>query len=398
VSASLIATQWTTPTTPAVRPWILWCDWIDLIAYLDVLSVKITDPGGNAPAVMSATLVDKTNTVGGLIAQNQRILYVETQANANAGRILFHGFIKFIRPVLTATYARWELTCTDLSEFLDCSYPIDSMDRPVESDRARIGAILGSFSTWSGMLGGGFVQQLNPALGVSSLSHMSVRNGIEDTLKQSGSVPAGYYVDFLGYLHTYASGDAGAAPYSITDTPNYTTSIPAKLEPEYDGSGDVDGIAVQGGSGAGSLTALTTAAPRFPFRVAPLDSPGSMDAATAAFVGATELANRQQLVRLKVTVNGDQQHGGFDGWAKGQVLSVTNAALGWVNRIFIIQGVDMSFRNGVGLRQYVLTCGSRPLMKRRLGHRLGHMRGQIINNRQPGNSIGGRVGSPTRPR
>lgn len=388
MSAALLGTQWTTAKTQAQRPWIMWADWQDIIAYVNMETIQITDSGGNQPAQITFVCEDRTNTIGSIIAQQQRLMFIETQANANAGRIVFHGFIKDIRPQLQGTYARWTVTAVDTSEFLDWSLPIEDFPRPAESDAARISAILGNFSTWSSMPCGGFIQVLNAAMSAGDVSHGSVRSAIEDTLSRNGTTASGYYVDKLGYLHTFQTADGGAAPFAITDTnPNLSTTIPAQLAIiDYDGTGDADLAYVTGGTAAGSGPVSGTNAPRFPARYAPVDAPDAIDAATRIGAGLTELGKRQARISIQATVKG------FDGWEKGQALSVTSTALGWSGKTFIITGVDVQFMNGTGTRQYVLTAATIPGYRRRATSILRPK--AVPPPRLPGSGLTGRVGSP----
>lgn len=384
-----IATQWTTPTTPAGRPWIMWCDWVDLIGYIELPSITITDNGGNTPTTLQFTATDRTNTVGGLLAKQMRVMFVDTQANNNNGQILFHGFVKFIRPKLVATYARYDVICSDISEFLDYSYPIETFPRPAESDGTRIAAILGRYSTWSSMPCGGFIQSLS-SLTAGDPGKGTVRNAIEGVLGQTG-LGAGYYVDGLGYLHTFtAPGDGGAAPYAISDAPNYTTTIPAAIEIEFDGSQDTDAVWISGGTSRGSGPVNGSNAPRFPYRIRPIDDPASVDAATKAGAGAAALQLAQNATRITVTVTADQQHGNFGGWASGQVLSVTNSVMAWTARQFAILGVSTIFKNGKGHRQYKLVCGLVPLQPRSIVRTLTKI---ASTQTKPGSAIAGRIGS-----
>jgi hypothetical protein len=370
MSATLTATQWTTPQAPAVRPFMLWCDWFDVWPYIDVLGklngstpLRITATGGNVPRQLTFTVVDRTNVVGRRLANQQRVVLVDNVA----GRVLFHGFVKYMKPVLTGPYGRWTVTCVDLSDVLDFGQPIEALDRPIESDAARIGAIM-SFATWPGLLGGGFVQTLNAALAVGDFAKTNCRAALEDTLTRTGALPVGYYVDDVGYLHTFSTPDGGAAPYAISDTPNYTTTIPALVEPEFDGTSDVDYSFVYGGSAAASGVVASLHLPRFPARYSSIDAPDATDAASMAAAGAVDLVNRQLVQLVTVTVTGDSVHGNFDGWATGQSIAITNGVMGWVGASYLINGVDMTFVNAAGARRYVLTCGTKPGQKMALVH------------------------------
>jgi hypothetical protein len=64
------------------------------------------------------------------------------------------------------------------------------------------------------------------------------------------------------------------------------------------------------------------------------------------------MAARTATTRATITVEG------FDGWARGQVITVNSTVLGWVSKTLIIRGVTTQFLSGNGTRRYTLTCGS----------------------------------------
>ena len=67
----------------------------------------------------------------------------------------------------------------------------------------------------------------------------------------------------------------------------------------------------------------------------------------------------QGVNRIQLTVTG------YDGWAKGQQVSVTNVQMGWSAVLFWIVGVSMKTLSPTGYREYTLQLNaSLPRMSR----------------------------------
>ena len=90
-----------------------------------------------------------------------------------------------------------------------------------------------------------------------------------------------------------------------------------------------------------------------------VSAPQAVDATTAMAAASVEFFRRQTAATVTVIVTG------YDGWAKGQAISITNAAYRWVAQPFVISSVNMVVLSGTGMRQYTLTCGTDPISFRR---------------------------------
>ena len=245
-----------------------------------------------------------------------------------------------------------------------------------KTDAAAIGVLVGTYGQ-DVSSAGGYIQTLDASLPASvPITRSTLRNAIDQVLAATGVTGAVAYVDSVGYVHTMSAGDV-AAPFTISDSPNYALGrIPAALSVKDQGSMDVDALYVYGGTPAATGPVYAwqcgiTTPPRSPMRWATLDVPQAMDANGAISAATVEFQRRQQAIVVTVTVSPDSVHGSFDGWAKGQLLTITNSALGYSSKQFTITAVDMVVINGKGQRRYTITAGTDPVLFTRRVHR-GH--------------------------
>lgn len=326
----------------------------------DATTYRLSDQGFSGPQTFTFTIPDHTGSVSAWIAKQQRVLWYDSAG----ARYLFQGYVKNIARRVQATYTNIDVTAVDLSESLDTAIPIQLWDAGAHgsSDQAEIQALLANYLQDASVYGsGGFVQVLNGAM-PSSLptNQTTLRNAIDAVLKATGVGGAVSYVDALGLVHTLAIGDV-SAPYTISDAPDFVTSVSAHIETTDQGEADVDAIYVLGGTalGSGSVYAWQcgfASPPRSPLRWATLDAPQAVDAATLRKAATVEFQRRQGGTTATIIVTG------FDGWAKGQLLTVTSSPLGWSGKQLIISAVDMSVISGTGVRVYTLTAGSDPVL------------------------------------
>lgn len=325
----------------------------------DAFTYKLKDPGFSGNQTLAFTIHDHTLAVYPWIARQQRVLWLDSVGN----RVLFQGFIKDLEFDTIATWVDIKVTCAQLGEALDFARPIPSWDAAAKkggSDRTMIQSLLGQFSQESALGAGGFIQSLNSTTMPASLpvDRMSLRNAIDAVLVATGVQNAVAYVDNLGFLHTIVSGDV-AAPFTITDAPPpWTTAVPGKVSVNGDGTQDVDAIYVYGGTSAGSgpvyIWQVSSTPARSPLRWTTIDAPQATTAAAKVAAATVEFQRRQATTAVTIVVTG------YDGWAKGQQVFITNGALGYVARPFTITAVDMDVISGTGVRRYTITAGANP--------------------------------------
>lgn len=349
-----------TPKTNAQLPFPMFVNGTEISSVgATATSIRVRDPGFGGNAELSITIEDHTNAIVSWIAKQQRVIWYDA---ANA-RYLFQGFVSGLRIRPVATWAEIDVTVTHLSSVLDYARPVGTWSGGGgASDQTTIQALLALYSQEPNVGCGGYVQVLNASLPNSPRAQRTtLRNVIDQVLATTGVKGAVAYLDNLGYLHTMAVGDL-SAPYDITDaSPPWTTAVPGVIEVEDEGAPDVDALYVYGSTPAATGPVYAwqcgiTQAPRQPLRWAVLDAPEAVDAATQLNAATVEFQRRQNALRVRITVTG------YDGWAKGQLVRVTNRILGWTAKAFTINAVDMEVISGKGDRRYVLTVGSDPVL------------------------------------
>jgi hypothetical protein len=355
------------PRTAAQLPFPLWVNGNEIsqgASGADALSYKLRDPGFSGPSTFQFKIYDRALTVRPWLAKQQRVIWYD----AVNDRYLFQGYVTDIRSRTVATWVELTVTCMDMSVALDTGIPITTWEngyrRP--SDQSMIGSLLGNFSQELQLGSGGFIQVLNGNMpGSIPSDRTTLRNAIQQVLSASGVLGAVCYVDSLGFLHTLAIGDVNA-PYAISDTPNYATTIPAHIEVIDQGAADVDALMVYGATALGSGPTYAwqcgiTTPPRSPLRWATLDAPHATDRTGRIAAATVEFQRRQNALAVTLVVSGDSVHGNFDGWAKGQLLTITNGPLGYAGKQLTISAVDMEVISGKGDRRYTLTAGADPI-------------------------------------
>lgn len=324
------------------------------------LSYRLRDPGFAGPQTFEFTIRDHTNAVAPWIAKQQRVIW----SDAVGARYLFQGYVTDIHQFPRASWLDIAVTCQDLSSALDYGRPVISWDAGTHgaSDQAEIQALLANYAQEMHLGSGGFIQVINGSMPASTpTDRTTLRNAIDLVLAATGVTGAVAYVDSLGFLHTMTLGDVNA-PFNITDAPPpWTTAVPAIVDVLDQGTQDVDALYVVGSTAAGSGPVYAwqcgiTTPPRSPLRWAVLDAPQAKDATTRNSAATVEFARRVGTLTVTLTVTG------YDGWAKGQLVKVTNGPLGWVAKQFTINAVDMDVIAGTGTRRYTITAGQDPVL------------------------------------
>jgi hypothetical protein len=176
--------------------------------------------GFGAPQQFSFTVVDTTNSI--VVLPEALVIWTDEINNV----CLYQGYVKDIAGIATGPYARWTVTCNDLSEALDFAHPVIAFSMTGGTDQDHIQALLGQYSFLH--LGvGGFVQillqvpgaqvyQVQPTMPLNTQSMTTLRNAIDTTLALTAVPNAAYYVDPYGRLHTLTTGDE-PAPFAISD-------------------------------------------------------------------------------------------------------------------------------------------------------------------------------------
>lgn len=170
--------------------------------------------------------------------------------------------------------------------------------------------------------------------------------------------PRSFWVDEIGQVH-YGLTAGTAAPYAISDAPNGSTSIAAEeLEVDFDESAVVN--AVWAATAAtdpiyGAWVEDATSIATYGRRAGILVNELIVDATTAERYGRSYVAARKDpSVRGRFAVT--NKHG----WKAGQVLTITNTALGLSAATYEITQVETQYLTGTGKRRYRISFGSLP--------------------------------------
>lgn len=125
-----------------------------------------------------------------------------------------------------------------------------------------------------------------------------------------------------------------------------------------DSTSDADYVYVYGSTVASSGL-VSNGTPRTPARYSSMNASASTDATTMQQIGRGQLSLVQGVNRVQLTVTG------YDGWAKGQALFISNTQMGWRFSQFWIAGVSMRTLSPTGYREYTLQLNaSLPRMSR----------------------------------
>jgi hypothetical protein len=362
-----------------------------MIPVVESSSYNLDDHDLTQPGVFSFSIIDRLNTIGLSINDLDEVMWVKTQVYPTPYTILYRGFVRQLDFQVVANYTIWKVTCADVSEVLDYSKPIVADNRPAERSVDRLQYFLGKYGTVTGISTGTFINlpSLTPQP-KTAFQRETLRTVVEKaiSLEATGfNYPlnlgvVSYYLDYYYQLHVFTGLGDVPGPYALTDaTPTPVGSAPFSVSGSYDGTSDADGVYVTGSNATGSGLVMS-GVPRWPNRFVTLDVTTSTTPQMAQSAGLAELGRRQNLSRLSVVVTG------YDGWAKGQSVAVTNQALRLNGNQYWIQGVSMKVLSGTGYREYTLQLNS---MKPRFSRLVAAFR-RGFSSPVLGSSVMGQIG------
>jgi hypothetical protein len=375
-----------TPKTAAQLPFPMYVNGNEISAIGGTAtSHAIRDGGFSGNSELSFTIEDRGIKICPWIAKQQRVLWM----NSALDRPMFQGFISAlaIRPL--GPWPEIDVTVTHISSVIDTAVPVTSWDSGAHgpSDQAMLQSLFANFCQEPNVGVGGFVQKLDANVAASlPADRTTIRNAADQILAATGVLGAVGYIDDFGHYHNMAIGDLNA-PYIISDAPNYSTSVPAAdLTLNDDGGPDIDALMVNGANGPIPvyIWQCRAATPRYPLRWSTLDAPQAVDTPTAIAAATVEFQRRQNMVSVNLVVTG------YDGWAKGQLIRITNAVQGWTTKQFTISSVNMATLSGTGIRRWTITAGSDPVL---FTARLKAMHAQFRNQALIAGKLRGKLGS-----
>lgn len=191
---------------------------------------------------------------------------------------------------------------------------------------------------------------------------MTLRAAIEQVANAAGTGRV-YWMDDLYRLY-YTSASAINAPFVVSDAPTGAQIGATFLSLDIDGQTAFDEVYVVGANAAGSgfVSARTRTRPMA--RQVILENTDSDSSSKRDLYGLGYLASSGGSI-----VSGTLRVEGSDGWATGQVLTITSASLGLSSATYLIKSVTPTFQTGAGRRAYDIGFGALP---RSLRLRLPH--------------------------
>jgi hypothetical protein len=253
----------------------------------------------------------------------------------------FAGFLmgRTSRPDFGQVGRATGMIATDHSILLDRNMVTKAIYPSGLSDRTIIQGLLGNFCIGWLRSSATKIASTNASMPAMAFQMLTLRAALD----QVASVAAGdgqgdrtLYVDSIRAVNYFLTS-AAAAPYVVTDNPVGGAQVaPQNLELVDDDSGIYTAVYIIGANGAGSGWELApnAAISRYGWRATSLDVPDSNSAAKRSLYGQSYLVSHSIPIR-----RGTFYVVGTTGWAPGQVVTITNAALGLSSATFLIKHV-----------------------------------------------------------
>jgi hypothetical protein len=355
-------------TNHAAHPFSLFVDGEDVIVPVGsaqkgvpVDSIKITEGGSNASGSMEFLFDDPAKAYS-LPTAAEVVLWDHGQNIP-----LFGGFItgRSLQPAFGQVGRAVEVTCTDYAPLLDARV-VPAFGRPAGlSDQAILQSLIALFG---GELTGldDTIASTNGSMPGISFIGVTLRQAVEKVASSAGTNRV-YWVDSLRKVN-YTSASALIAPFVVDDQPTGGEVAVEDLTLEYEDV-IINSVYVQGANRAGSgfvrdRDSIRDVKQEFQ---AFLAQPASDTTAKRNSYGAAYLGRVKNAV-----VRGSFHIANSHGWRPGQIVTITNAALGLVSATFQIVSVQSAIASGTGYRHYDVAFGALPRsLARLLGQSVG---------------------------
>jgi hypothetical protein len=349
-----VAILGTALTTHAAHPFSLFIAGTDVIAPVGstnkgvpIESITITEAGVNVAGEMSFTFEDAARAYSfGTMAEV--VLWDEGQ-----GIPLFGGFVVRRQkvPALGNQGTAVRFTCTGYDPLLDQRVVPAFAVGAGWSDQAIIQALVGQFGGPIRALGS-TISNTNASMPPLAFTNVTLRQAIEQVADAAG-VGRVMWIDSLRRLW-YTNASALVAPFGVSDNPGSGQVAVENHELETE-ERVVTSVYVVGANAAGSGWVRDTDAIRdigYDFQ-AFLNVDTSDTAAKRNSLGAAYLGRVAAVV-----TRGSFEITGADGWRPGQIVTITDAALGLVAATYQIAGVTSTIEGGSGVRTYRVEYGA----------------------------------------
>lgn len=331
--------QLLTPTDP--KPIHVYAGDRDVTSLVKWDTLSVSDSGSNAKGTSSMRLEAALSSLTELHDLAELAVYDYTSDTT-----VVRASLRSRQPVRGAAgYAAVNLMGDDLSSFLDDTPTVAAL-RPVESDRARISAFWGNIPHGSHLSGDlSQVAELNASLPEQMYAGMSLRQ-VVDSIAAQANPDADYYIGLDRRLH-YFNASGLVAPFNIdTDSPGVGEFAPTDLDIDYDsGPSYANRVYVQGATPDASgyvQNDAAIAAAHGQVRTA------TLQASECQTLESSEALGRMYLGRVSTGKprGSFSANSPFDGWAPGQMLTVTDSRLGLAAEPFRIRRVTRSLMRG----------------------------------------------------
>lgn len=347
-------------TTPATVPYRLFVNNVDVLKRSDgsgvaLGSVQIEYAGSGDPAALRFSHDDpaKAFTIPG--HAEVRLWNQATDADEFGGYLMG----RTSKPGFGQQGRETALVATDRSIILDQNL-VTAIAYPAGlSDRAIIQGLLGNFCVGNLTSSAANIDLTNSAMPAMRFEMQTLRSALDQVAVAAAGDGLGertLYVTAAGVVRYFRTSSA-SAPYVVTDAPAGAGQVaPQDLTLVDDDSGIRTAVYVRGANAAGSGWETNGAGiAAYGWRAGdPLDAPDSDSRLKRATYGQSFLAARSVPVR-----RGSFFVVGTTGWAPGQNVTITNAALGLAAVSFLVKHVTGTPLGGAALFRHDIEFGAR---------------------------------------
>lgn len=335
--------------------WQLLVNGSDYIDRIPLEGWRISDPGPGATGRLEADHIDQSRSYS--IPAGAFVELVD----GDGEEVVWAGYVAS-RELLPSSPAGTitRLNCVHLGSALDTAFiPSDSTDEGI-TDRAAVQYLVSRYGLRGLRAPDVTVEVTDTSLAAQTFTNLTLRQALRQVADAAGE-DREVWVDALGRLN-YAELALNAAPYAITDSsPNGTTSIAAnELSLESDESGIINALWVTDGETYGAWVEDSTSIATYGRRSDWLTNKAVVDSVTASLYALASLAKTKD-----PAIRGSAVVEGYDGWAAGQVLTVTSTPLGLSGATYQIKEVTTTWQTPTARRRYEIQFGelSRSLVR-----------------------------------
>lgn len=337
---------------PPGTGWVLTVGGIDLTSLVDLRTIRVRLSGGPATGTLDAEVEDLTRAhplPGG--ADVALLHYDESTIGVFGGNLVRRSGAQ-----LYGLAARTTISAADYGRLLDQSIVTPTSLSAGMTDREAIQSLVATYGHAPLRAPDATVDLTAtslPAIGFAA--PVTLRAAIEQVASLAGTGRS-YYVDEMARL-VYVRDAVIRAPYEVSDAPTGAQIGAEEISVEYDDSGIINAVYVQGPDvgGVSGWVIDQTSIDAYGRREAILANSDSTTTAKRDLYGSAYLAKvKDPTIRGRVVVTG------YDGWRVGQILTLTSAAHGLSAAQYVIREIAVTIHVGTGVRTYEISFGEPP--------------------------------------